>query len=260
VSAMTLASFCLTFAASASKLKPVAGIVALITAYALDLLGSVPGGETAVRSILYAWLFVGIPAGICIAVNFVLGPAPRRLAERALAQRLRAAGVLLRRPDAAARKAFEEYLHEGPGEIPEWLKLAGAEKTSSGPDISALQQATRSTIVMLSVVDVLTDGTERMLPAPVCLRVAQTIEEMAAILENGLYPVEIELQRHDDEAKLVPLAQAALAELRTALSVFALPPATSFHLAPRPKRLRSRRFASWVVASVPRRASWQSSL
>jgi uncharacterized membrane protein YccC len=41
VAAMTLVSFCVTFAASASKLKPVAGTVALITAYALDLLGSV---------------------------------------------------------------------------------------------------------------------------------------------------------------------------------------------------------------------------
>src|SRR5580700_9965360 len=82
VTAMTLASFCLTFAASASKLKPVAGTVALITAYALDLLGSVPGGELATRGILYVWLFVGIPAGLSIVVNLILGPAPRRLAER----------------------------------------------------------------------------------------------------------------------------------------------------------------------------------
>src|SRR5580658_801463 len=146
VTAMTLMSFCLTFAASASKLKPIAGIVTLITAYALDLLGSVPGGELATRGILYVWLFVGIPAGVCIVVNLIFGPAPRRLAERALAQRLRVAGALFRVPDAdasnaGARKAFEECLHEGPGEIPEWLKLAGAEKTSPARDIEALQQA-----------------------------------------------------------------------------------------------------------------------
>ena len=125
VAAMTLMSFCLTFAASASKLKPVAGIVALITAYALDLLGSVPGGELAVRGILYAWLFVGIPAGVCIVVNLLLGPAPRRLAEQALAHRLRLAGAMLRAPDTGTRKAFEECLHEGLGEIPAWLRLAG---------------------------------------------------------------------------------------------------------------------------------------
>src|ERR1700761_2689183 len=166
VATMTLVSFCLTFAASASKLKPVAGTVALITAYALDLLGSVPGGELATRGILYVWLFVGIPAGISIVVNLVLGPAPRRLAERALAHRLRVAGALLRAPDVGARKAFKECLHEGPGEIPAWLKLARAERTSPAQDIAALQQAARSTIVILTVVDVLTDGFEPALPAP----------------------------------------------------------------------------------------------
>src|ERR1700742_1828992 len=113
VTAMTLVSFCLTFAASASKLKPVAGTVALITAYALDLLGSVPGGELATRGILYVWLFVGIPAGVSIVVNLILGPAPRRLAERALARQLRLAGAVLRAPETPARKAFEECLHEG---------------------------------------------------------------------------------------------------------------------------------------------------
>ena len=161
---MTLVSFCLTFAASASKLKPVAGTIALITAYALDLLGSVPGGELATRGILYVWLFVGFPAGVSIVVNLILGPAPRRLAERALAHRLRAAGALLRAPHAGAQKAFQECLHEGPGEIPAWLKLAGAEKTSPAHDIASLQQAARSTIVILSVVDFLTDGVRACAP------------------------------------------------------------------------------------------------
>src|SRR5271168_218914 len=64
VVAMTLISFGLLFAASASKLKPFASTVALITAYALDLLGSAPGGELATRGLLYAWLFVAIPAAI----------------------------------------------------------------------------------------------------------------------------------------------------------------------------------------------------
>jgi multidrug resistance protein MdtO len=118
VAAMTLVSFCLTFAATASKLKPVAGTVALITAYALDLLGSVPGGELATRGILYVWFFVGIPAGVSIVVNLILGPAPRRLAERSLAHRLGVAGALLRAPDGSAQKAFKECLREGPGEIP----------------------------------------------------------------------------------------------------------------------------------------------
>src|ERR1700733_4533896 len=237
VTAMTLVCFCLTFAASASKLKPVAGTVALITAYALDLLGSVPGGELATRGILYVWLFVGIPAGVSVVVNLVLGPAPRRLAERALAHRLRVAGALLRAPDASARKAFKECLHEGPGEIPEWLKLAGAERTSPVRDIAALQQALRSTIVILSVVDFLTDGIEPELPASICHPIAETFEAMATILGEGGYPVEIELDSREDETELSPTCIAALAELRAALSAFAepLPPDPSPQPSAKPK-------------------------
>jgi multidrug resistance protein MdtO len=225
VVAMTLVSFCLTFAASASKLKPVAGTVALVTAYALDLLGSVPGGELATRGILYVWLFVGIPAGVSIVVNLILGPAPRRLAERALAHRLRVAGALLHSPDASARKVFKECLHEGPGEIPAWLKLAGAERTSPARDIAALQQAARSTIVILSVVDFLTDDLDPALPASICHRIAETLGGMAAILGKGGYPVAIELESREDEAGLPPTATAAFSELRAALSAFAEPPA-----------------------------------
>jgi multidrug resistance protein MdtO len=223
VTAMTLISFCLTFAASASKLKPVAGTIALITAYALDLLGSVPGGELATRGILYVWLFVGIPAAVCIVVNLVLGPAPRQLAQRALAHRLRVAGALLREPDTRTRKVFKECLHEGPGEIPAWLKLAGAERTSPARDVEALQQAARSTIVILSVVDFLTDGLGPPLPASVSHRLAKVLEGMAAILAKGGYPVEIELEGREDEAGLAPTAAAALLELRAALSAFAEP-------------------------------------
>jgi multidrug resistance protein MdtO len=225
VTAMMLVSFCLTFAASASKLKPIAGIVALITAYALDLLGSVPGGELATRGILYVWLFVGIPAGVCIVVNLVLGPSPRRLAERALAHRLRLAAAVLVARDMGMRKAFEECLHEGPGEIPAWLKLAGAERTSPTTDIGALQQAARSTNVILAVVDFLTDGPQPPLPDPIRQRIAETFGGMAAILGEGGYPVEIKLESHADEAGLAPIAAAALAELRTVLSAFAEPPA-----------------------------------
>jgi multidrug resistance protein MdtO len=232
VTAMTLVSFCLTFAASASKLKPVAGTVALITAYALDLLGSVPGGELATRGILYVWLFVGIPAGVSIVVNLILGPAPRRLAERALARQLRLAGAVLRAPETGTRKAFEECLHEGPGEIPEWLKLAGAERTSPPRDIAALQQAARSTIVILSVVDFLIDGPAPSLPDSILRRIAETLDGMAAILNHGGYPVEIELESSEDETGLPPPGAAALSQLRAALSAFAEPPQPD--LAPQP--------------------------
>src|ERR1700689_5499028 len=47
VLAMALISFFMMFLASASKLKPLASTIALIVAYALDVLGSAPFGEAA---------------------------------------------------------------------------------------------------------------------------------------------------------------------------------------------------------------------
>jgi multidrug resistance protein MdtO len=223
VTAMTVVSFCLTFAASASKLKPIAGTVALLTAYALDLLGSVPGGELATRGILYVWLFVAIPAAVSIAVNLVAGPAPRRLAGRALSHRLRVAAALLRTPGADTRSAFEECLHEGPAEIPTWLKLAGAERTSPAQDTAALQQAAKSTTIILSIVDLLTGSAEPPLPTVLRQRIADVLDGMSTVLANGGYPVEIGLDRCEEEAEVAPLAAAALSELRTVLSVFAKP-------------------------------------
>ena len=53
VASMTAISLGLLFLASASKLRPVGGTVALIVAYALDVLGTVHGGEIATRALLY---------------------------------------------------------------------------------------------------------------------------------------------------------------------------------------------------------------
>jgi multidrug resistance protein MdtO len=224
VTVMTLMSLGITFAASASKLKPVAGTVALIIAYALDLLGTIPGGEIATRGLLYVWLFVGIPAGISILVNLVIGPAPRRLVEQALARRLRLAGAMLRAPAARMREAFEECLREGAGEIPAWLKLAGMERTSPPRDLAALRQAAQSTVVILSVVDFIVNGPEPVLPAPLREGIARVLDDMAAILAKGGYPVGIALKFHEDEAALTPFSAAAIAELRAVLAAFAEPP------------------------------------
>lgn len=224
VLAMAVISFCLLFAASASKLKPIAGTVALIVAYVLDLLGSAHLGEIATRALLYAWLFVGIPAAVSITVNLCLGPSPRRLAERSLAQRLLLCASMLRRPDAATSDAFHACLREGPDQCAGWLKLTGLEKTSPPEDVTALQQATRSTAVLLILVDVITRGAENALPAPIRERIACTLEAMAAILRKSGYPVEVALEPGEEEAVLSPHATALLAELRAVLSGFAEPP------------------------------------
>jgi multidrug resistance protein MdtO len=91
VASMAAISVGLLFLASASKLCPIGGIVALIVAYALDLLGTVHGGEIATRALLYVWLFIGIPAAVLIGVNLLLAspppPARRTDARPALAPR-----------------------------------------------------------------------------------------------------------------------------------------------------------------------------
>ncbi len=104
-------------------------------------------------------------------------------------------------------------------------------------NIAALQQAARSTIVILSVVDLLIDGPEPSLPVSIRQRIAETLDGMAAILGQGGYPIEIELESSEDEAGLTPLAAAALSELRTALSAFAEPPQPDLapHSAAKPK-------------------------
>src|SRR6267154_2449850 len=84
VISITVASFGLLFLTSASKLRPLGAIIALIIGYALDLLSNAQVGELATRGYLYAWLFVTIPAAVSIALNLLLGPPPRRLLERAL--------------------------------------------------------------------------------------------------------------------------------------------------------------------------------
>jgi multidrug resistance protein MdtO len=221
---MALISFCFLFAVSASKLKPIGGIVALIVAYAIDLLGTAHAGEIATRALLYAWLFVGIPAGVSIAVNLILGPPPRRLVERVLAHRLRLAAMMLRTQTASLRRAFEECLHEGSGEIPAWLKLAGMEKTSPPQDISALRQAAQSTAVILSLVDMIADPSRPLLPGLLRERIAQTLDDMAAILRKGGYPIDITLDAVADDAMPSPLAAAVVAELRAALTGFAESP------------------------------------
>jgi multidrug resistance protein MdtO len=243
--AMAVVSFCVLFAASASKLRPIGGTVALIAAYALDLLGTAHTGEVATRALLYAWLFVGIPAGVCIVVNCVLGPSPRLLAGRALAHRLHLCAALLRDPSPVTRRALDRA---GSGEILEWLKLAGAEKTSPARDIAALLQATHSTGVIMSVVDVIAREAEPLLSEPARKRMARTLEDMAAILRAGGYPVGVTARNKGEdpdatrenskanswdsqvaaadtggEAMPSPLAVAALAELQAALTGFAEP-------------------------------------
>jgi multidrug resistance protein MdtO len=220
VISMAAISFGVLFLASASKLQPVANTIALIVGYGLDVLGNIQLGEEGTRGLLYVWLFVGIPAGVSIIVNLVLAPAPRRLAERAIARRLDLSAAMLQIPDEHIRGEFKESLREGVVEIQEWLGLADREKTSSPADIAALRQAADSTVTIVSAIDMSDRKPEARLTVPLREYLAQTFHEMAAILKSGGYPTGITWQAPDIDRPLKPLAARVFAAIKDAIAHF----------------------------------------
>lgn len=221
VAAMATLSFCLLFAASASKLRPVGNIIGMIIAYVLALLGSIQIGELATRGLLYTWLFFAIPVSLSIAVNLLFGPPPRRLVERALAERLELAGRVLRGEGPAAREALEEALGEGTHELSTALTLAAAERSCSAAHLDALRQASDSITPILLLVDVV-DRTPGI-PTLVRHRIGEALDEMAAILRSGRYPIDIDLGpiAHEDVGGD---SLAALARLKDAIEAFTRSP------------------------------------
>ncbi|HEY0105842.1 MAG TPA: FUSC family protein, partial [Rhizomicrobium sp.] len=222
VGAMTLVSAVFLFLASASKLKPIAGILALVVAYALDVLAQAPAGEAATRALLYAWLLVGIPAAVSVLVNLAMGLSPRRLAGQAIAWRLSVAAAMLRHPQERARRRLAEAIAEGPAPIDEALHLAALERTSPQKDLAALRGAARSSTHLLAAVDVATRYSAAALPPALRLYVAQKLEAMAAILERGFYPIMIEWNP-PASAPLKALAGEVLSQIRHSVLQFSDP-------------------------------------
>jgi multidrug resistance protein MdtO len=218
VSSISAMSFGLLFLASASKLKPLAAIIALIVGYGLDLLSDAQVGEIATRGYLYAWLFVTIPAAVSIVLNLLLGPPPRRLLEQALAHRLALAASLIRTGDQKVREAFQETLSEGVAGLKTWLRMAGIEKSSPAADIAALSQATNSITTILLLIDFADRTQPEALSLPTRGQIADTLDEMAAILRAGGYPVNIAIEQ--DAEPLPPVTATLLADMKEALRRF----------------------------------------
>lgn len=223
---IALLSFVFLFLGSASKLRPIGSTLALIAGYALDELGLIQLGEVGTRALLYVWLFVGIPAAVSIIVNLLFAPSPRRLAESAIALRLKCSSAMLRASDQDVRREFEECRREGTGEVQSWVRLAGIERTSPPEDIKALRQAAGSTVVLLSAIDVMDRNPEAQLPASLRESLARKLDEMAAILATGSYPIEIAWEAPDAGEALNPLAARILAEIRDAVVYFAEQPSS----------------------------------
>lgn len=232
VISIAVISFVSLFLTSASKLRPVGSTVALIIAYALDLLGTIQTGELATRALLYAWLFVAIPAGVSILVNLLLGPAPRGRVEQALADRLRLSATVLRDAHGAGRSVLADRVRDGVAPILGQLRMATIEKSVPAADLGALRQATLSCFALMSAVDTLASSPEVELPAAVRMKLADAVDQLAHDVEHGRPALAVPLNL-PVEASLSPLAQELLAALREAITRFAEPDTAPPQAAPK---------------------------
>jgi multidrug resistance protein MdtO len=215
---MALISFVMMFLSSASKLKPVASILALVIAYALDLLGSVPLGEAATRGLLYLWLFFGIPAVISSLVNLLIAPSPRSLVQQEIAERLRAAAAALAEESGAGSHNSIRSIVMGDAEIQKHLKLAGLEKTSSEDDMAALKGASDCVVTVLFAAQLMLDEPQAMPAKRVKLMVETRLIELADIFEAGGYPARVDPVEVDGDCS--ELAISAMAFLNSGLIQF----------------------------------------
>jgi multidrug resistance protein MdtO len=208
------------FATSASKLRPVGAILALIIVYALDLISKAPIGELATRALLYAWLIAAFPALTCIIVNLVLGPAPRKLAEQALCQRLQLAAAMLR-SEQTQLPAFQQVLRDGTAEIGKFLKFAKLEKTSTAEELARLAHVTESISAVLLSVEVVRQQAPQLLPVTVKNDCAAALDAIAAAIRSGACLRTVHEKLHTDPRQfgvpMLPCASAIANELCAAL-------------------------------------------
>jgi multidrug resistance protein MdtO len=221
VGAIAVLSALLLFVTSASKLRPIGAIVAMIIGFTLDKLGSVPFGEAATRALLYAWLMVAIPVAVAIAVNLACAPSPRRLLGRELAQRLRLAARALREPEAT-RDALDACVRHGDAQLGSWLKLSVLEGSTVRADAPALKEMLSTTFAILTAASLVSREPAARLPDAYVAPLAGALEAMAAMLDAGGYPVEIALALPAGD-ELSPLARLAVDQLRDAITGFAVP-------------------------------------
>jgi multidrug resistance protein MdtO len=215
---MASISFVMLFFASASKLKPLASTIALVLAYALDVLGSVPVGELGTRGLLYAWLFVGIPALISAIVNLLIAPSPRSLAQKEIAERLRVAAELLIEDDGVAMSERTCLVPMVDAETQAHLKLAGLEMTSSNQDIAALKGASDCAVIVLSAVQLMLDEPQAMPPKNIKRTIEVRLLEVASIFSAGGYAAKVDPVNTDEDC--TELAISAVAFLNAGLTQF----------------------------------------
>jgi len=214
----------LLFLASASRLRPIAATIALIVAYALDLVGSAPAGEVVVRGLLYAWLMVALPAGVSLMVNAILAPSPLRCARLAIAERLELIAHSLESPGSKMAAERERALCEGNQAIAKWLKLAHLERSGDPVERRRLREAAGSSFALLALTERLAPAITRQ-NAPLCVELVRLLREAAVAIRRGDCPETLRLPLDAVSlAAVTPEARDALLRLAGILSDFGIAP------------------------------------
>lgn len=222
VISMAVISFLMLYVGSASRLQPIAATLTLIVVYGLDLLGRIQVGELAARGLLYLWLLIAIPAAVSVLVNLILGPSPRRTVARAMAERLRLCAAVLRNPQAPERQLLRMQVRTGMASVLGQIRLAGSDKTATPYDVAVWERAALSCFGLMSAVDVLATNPELDVPDPVRVKLADTTDELAAMVQKGQYPREVTVTL-PDAGHQAPLASNVVAAMREAAVHFAAP-------------------------------------
>ncbi|GCE82021.1 FUSC family protein [Komagataeibacter diospyri] len=199
---ITLLSFGFFFMGSASKLRPVAYVLGLTVVYALIAIDQVPVGEIVTRAVLYADLFLAVPGVVMVVLGLLICPSPKTVLTDGIAARLNLSISLLRNPDDRLIDHATGLLRAGPAEMMGNVKMAGLEKIWSPHDLACLQQAANASVAVLVLA---IDAARAQATAPPEL--VATLGDMAAMFEEGDYPVDIPLPAPvEDSATLHDLA------------------------------------------------------
>lgn len=186
---IALLSFSFFFLGSASKLKPVAYMLGLITVYGLVAIDQVPVGEIVTRALLYTDLFLAIPGAVMIVLGLLICPSPKKILTDDIAARLRVAASLLQNPDLQTRERATALLRDGTTGMMKSARMAALEKIWSTHDLTCLKQAASNSFAILALADHASRTSLREEPSS---RLVKTLESMADIFSDGDYPTDIQ--------------------------------------------------------------------
>lgn len=197
IAILALSSLFLLFLASASKLGPLGGIIALVLAFAMTLLSDVPFGEAATRGILYAWLMAFLPMMVVLIVSLTVGRRPLDLLRSTVHDRLDAISSYLYSGSSCDRLRLREMVMQGQDEVMKrWGLMRGlalARRAETRLLGLALQESYRMLFAVLAIPVVASSRTSTDLAGEVratALALAAGASAPGVLIPEGTLPAE----------------------------------------------------------------------